>query len=74
MATKTSICSQYYIDYYDMNDGWLGWEYIQECRPDRIFSDLTVATDCRDELNKKLVFGNVRCGEYYAVKKVITNL
>lgn len=64
----------YYIDYYDMNDGWLGWEYINEFRKDRIFTDYDKAFACQEKLNSELPFGNVSCGEYYDVKSVPTNL
>ncbi len=67
---ETQTKNKYYIDYYDSFDcEWLGWEYVSEYLPDRIFTDLTEATDCREKLNKELAFGNVRCGEYYEVKK-----
>ena len=58
----------YYVDYLDMNDGWLGFEYINEFRQDRVFDDYDEALDCQKALNDKLAFGNVRCGEYYDVK------
>lgn len=58
----------YYVDYYDMNDGWIGFDYINEFRKDRIFTDYDKATICCAKLNSKLAFGNVRCGEYYDVK------
>ena len=60
----------YYVDYYDMNDGWLGWDYISEFRKDRIFTDIDEANRVKDELNEEMSFGNVRCGEYYDVKQV----
>lgn len=63
----------YYVDYLDMNDGWLGFDYINKFRKDRIFTDYDKAMACQQALNDKLAFGNVRCGEYYDVKEVPTN-
>ena len=56
-----------------MNDGWLGWDYIKEFRKDRIFTDIEEANRVKNELNEKMPFGNVRCGEYYDVKRVPIN-
>lgn len=64
------MLDKYYIDYYDMNDGWLGWSYIEEFRKDRIFTDYDEANRVRDKLNNEMPFGNVRCGEHYEVRQV----
>ena len=59
----------YYIDYYDMNDGWLGFEYINECRKYWIFANFDEALKVAEDLNEKLAFGNVSCGERYEVRQ-----
>lgn len=64
------MLDKYYISYYDMNDGWLGFDYVSECRKEWIFDDWDAANRVKDELNGKMDFGNVRCGEYYEVRQV----
>ena len=61
----------YYVDYYDMNDGWLGFDYLNEFRKDRIFTDYDEAMVCQEKLNSEMSFGNIRCGEYYDVKHAV---
>ncbi len=68
------MLDRYYIDYYDMNDGWLGWEYVQEFRKEWIFTDMDSADRVKDELNEKLSFDNAGCGEYYDAKPVPVNV
>lgn len=73
LTTIKQLDILWYIDYYDMNDGWLGFEYISEFRKDRVFSSFTDANRIKNELNEKLPFGNIRCGECYDVKQVPVN-
>lgn len=60
---------KYYVDFYDMFDGWGGFGFF----PERLFDDLTLASKLCDELNEKLEEGNKRCGEHYGVIDSTTN-
>ena len=64
------MLNTYYIDYYDMSDGWLGLEYVVKCRKEWLFDDYDKAIACQQALEDKLAIGNVRCGEYYEVRRV----
>lgn len=56
---------RYYVDIYDMFDGWGGgcWGFFE----DRLFDDLDEAKKKCDELQAELAEGNKECGEHYGV-------
>jgi len=55
--------SGYYVDFYDMIDGWLGWGFW----PDRLFDNPDDAKKKCDELQAKLHDDNKKAGEHYGV-------
>lgn len=54
---------RYYVDFYDMFDGWGGFGFFK----DRLFEDLDSAIKLCDKLNSELAKGNKSCGEHYGV-------
>jgi hypothetical protein len=54
---------RYYVDFYDMFDGWGTFGFFT----DRLFEELDSAIKLCDELNDKLDKGNKSCGEHYGV-------
>lgn len=48
------LTKRYYVDFYDMFDGWGGFGFF----PERLFDDLTLASKLCDELNEKLEEGS----------------
>lgn len=54
---------RYYVDFYDMFDGWGGFGFFTE----RLFDELSDATKLCDKLNGELAEGNRKCGEHYGV-------
>jgi hypothetical protein len=54
---------RYYVDFYDMFDGWGEFGFFT----DRLFEELDSAIKLCDELNDKLDKGNKSCGEHYGV-------
>lgn len=54
---------RYYVDFYDMIDGWGIFGFFDY----RLFDDLPEAIKLCDELNSKLPEGNKKCGEHYGV-------
>jgi len=51
---------KYHVDFFDMNDGWIGYRYIET-------DDLDIAKAKAVELQKQLSVSNIRCGEHYGV-------
>lgn len=60
MSTETK---RYYIDFYDMIDGWGDFGFFLE----RLFDDLDLAIKTCDKLNSELDKTNKDCGEHYGV-------
>lgn len=60
---------RYYVDFYDMIDGWGVFGFF----PERLFDDLEAAKKCCDEKQSKLNEDNKRCGEHYGVIDKETN-
>lgn len=58
-----TIEKRYYVDFYDMIDGWGEFGFFT----DRLFDDLQEAKDICDKLNSKLDISNKSCGEHYGV-------
>lgn len=56
--------ARYYVDFYDVFDGWGG---VFGFYPDRLFDDLDKAQAKADELQETLNSGNVEMGEHYGV-------
>lgn len=54
---------RYYVDFYDMFDGWGGFGFFV----DRLFDDLPDAIILCDRLNGELKEGNKKAGEHYGV-------
>lgn len=54
---------RYYVDFYDMIDGWGDFGFFT----DRLFDDINGAIKLCEELNSKLPEGNKKCGEHYGV-------
>lgn len=54
---------RYYVDFYDMFDGWGTWGFFE----DRLFDNLEAARAKADELQAELPQGNKNCGEHYGV-------
>lgn len=54
---------RYYVDFYDMMDGWGTFGFFT----DRLFDDLPGAIKLCDKLNSELPEGNKNCGEHYGV-------
>ncbi len=60
---KKNETKRYYVDFYDMFDGWGIFGFFE----DRLFDDLDEAIKLCDELNSELADGNKSCGEHYGV-------
>ncbi len=60
---------RYYVDFYDMFDGWGTFGFFNE----RLFDDLDIAIKLCDKLNDGLAKGNKACGEHYGVIDSKTN-
>lgn len=54
---------RYYVDFYDMIDGWGGFGFF----PERLFDDLDLAVKLCDKLNSELDKSNKECGEHFGV-------
>lgn len=54
---------RYYVDFYDMIDGWGGFGFFTE----RLFNEFPEAIKLCDELNSELDESNKKCGEHYGV-------
>lgn len=54
---------RYYVDFYDMIDGWGGFAFFTE----RLFDELPEAIKLCDKLNSELDESNKKCGEHYGV-------
>ena len=55
---------RYYVDFYDMIDGWGGdFGFF----PDRLFDDLDLAIKLCDKLNSELDKSNKECGEHFGM-------
>ncbi len=63
------LTKRYYVDYYDMFDGWGLFGFF----PERLLDDLRVASKLCDDLNEKLAEGNKQCGEHFGVIDSLTN-
>lgn len=60
---KENKTKRYYVDFYDMIDGWGTFGFFDR----RLFDDLSDAIKLCDELGSKLPEGNKKCGEHYGV-------
>ena len=54
---------RYYVDFYDMFDGWGGFGFFA----DRLSDDLDEAIKLCDKLNSELDDNNKSCGHHYGV-------
>jgi len=54
---------RYYVDFYDMIDGWGDFGFFTE----RLFDELPKAIKLCDKLNSELDKSNKECGEHYGV-------
>lgn len=63
------MSKRYYVDFYDMIDGWGTWGFW----PERLFDDLEAAKVKCNELMAKLDNANKRAGEHYGVIDSVTN-
>ena len=56
---------RYYVDFYDLIDGWGGatFGFFEE----RLFDDLNEAIECCKKLQKELPIENRNAGEHYGV-------
>ncbi len=59
---------RYYVDFYDMVDGWGIFGFFE----DRLFDDLDEAIKLCNKLNLELAEGNKNCGEHYGVIDNVT--
>ncbi len=55
--------NMYYVDFYDIFDGWGEFGFFT----DRLFDNLDDAIELCDKLNNELNNGNKSCGEHYGV-------
>lgn len=60
---------RYYVDFYDMIDGWGYFGFFTE----RLFDDIDLAIKLCDKLNSELDKSNKECGEHYGVIDKLTN-
>lgn len=63
-----SDAKRYYVDFYDMIDGWGSFGFFTE----RLSDSLLGAIDICDKLNSELDSPNKDCGEHYGVIDDIT--
>ena len=61
---------RYYVDFYDMIDGWGDFGFF----PERLFDELDLAIKLCGKLNSGLDKSNKECGEHYAVIDKLTNM
>lgn len=54
---------RYYVDFYDMIDGWGDFGFFTE----RLFVEISDAIKLCDRLNVELDESNKKCGEHYGV-------
>lgn len=54
---------RYYVDFYDMVDGWGTFGFFT----DRLFDDIDLAIELCKRLNSELDDGNKSCGGHYGV-------
>ena len=54
---------RYYVDFYDMIDGWGTFGFFTE----RLSDNINDAIKLCDKLNSELPEGNKNCGEHYGV-------
>lgn len=54
---------RFYVDFYDMIDGWGEFGFSTE----RLFDELPEAVTLCDKLNSELDESNKKCGEHYGV-------
>jgi hypothetical protein len=67
---KKDQIKRYYVDFYDMFDGWGTFGFFNE----RLFEELNDAIKLCDKLNEELAKGNKACGEHYGVMDYNTNM
>ncbi len=60
---KKDQMKRYYVDFYDMFDGWGTFGFFT----DNLFDDLQEAIKTCDKFNSGLTKGNKDCGEHYGV-------
>jgi len=66
MGDEKTERTGYYVDFYDMIDGWGGWE-CWGFFEDQLFDNLDDAKKKCDELQAELHDQNKKCGEHYGV-------
>jgi len=54
---------RYYVDFYDMIDGWCDFGFFTE----RLFDELPEAIKLCNKLNSELDESNKKCGEHYGI-------
>lgn len=67
---KDNCAKRYYVDFYDMIDGWGDFGFFTE----RLFDNLSDAIDVCNRLNSELDTPNKECGEHYGVIDKITGI
>jgi hypothetical protein len=67
---KLNKIKKYYIDFYDMIDGWI---YGSTSNPELTYDDIEEAKKKCIELHSGLSTSNIRAGEHYGVKDSLTN-
>jgi len=64
LSEPETPAKRYYVDFYDMIDGWGS---MPDFRPERRFDDFDEAKDLCKKLQSELGEANKRCGEHYGV-------